>query len=1540
MKKLLLLITLSLLTAGSLHAQTALQKQNLLDFAKQQSAEWKAKKELAVKIATEKGYPLTVQFDDNSFAELQEIRNGMPLYFITMNSNAALTLSNDKVWPGGSTGYNLTGNGVTLGEWDGGGVLTTHQELTGRVTQGDSPSSTNSHSTHVAGTMIATGVTAAAKGMAYQANLRAFDWDSDISEMTTEAVAGMKASNHSYGYLVGWRYNYLGDSKWVWFGDASISETEDYSLGFYSDYAQSCDNLAYNAPNYLICKAAGNDRNEGPGASVTHWYYNSGWVSSTTFRENDGGTYGYDCIEGGGIAKNVLTVGAVLDIPAGYTQSSDVQMTSFSCWGPTDDGRIKPDICGNGYGLYSTNNTGSTDYTTMSGTSMATPNVTGSIGLLLHHLALNCGGGTRTAATIKGLIIHTADEAGSYTGPDYSYGWGLMNTKKATQLMSQNYQHATPFEIQETTLNNGATNSIQVYSDGLSPIRVTICWTDKAGTPPSPALDPSDKMLVNDLDLRLIRNSTNYYPYTLDRNNPANAARSDQDNSVDNVEQVYIASPTAGVYTVRVTHKNTLSSPAYQNYSLIMSGVTELIPPALTSPTNNLFVAPLSGTFNWTAVARTVDYRIQYSTDQTFATNTEYTTNTTSQNFSGLDYNTKYYWRVRSENTLTTGPWSEVWNFTTMLAPPTLVSPADLQKAVTVAGNLSWNTVTGATSYAAQIATDEDFNSVVVTKTGVTATQTTYTGLDNNTVYYWRVRATDSHGNSEWSTVRSFTTMIAPPVLGTPANGANDITMPGTFTWFAANNADSYDLQVSDNVNFTPPIIDATALEQLSYEFSGLGLNQTYYWRVRSSNTDGKSVWSGVWSFTTTLPAPVLVAPSNYSEEIKAPVSFEWNSVANAEFYNLQISASSDFSTLLVDAKGITGLFRNFTSLKLSPYTTYYWRVQAATSEYTGKWSAARQFRSYMAAPVLLSPTDGSSGAAVNADLSWNASKGADFYDLQVSTDPSFATTLFNKTLIVKETYDVHNLSFYTKYYWRVRAKRIPEVDKQKMAMLKYDPDTVISDWSETWSFTTTLPKPALTLPVNDASGQPLSVGFKWLNLGTGVKYYIQIAADQAFGNILKETELTENTFEYSGFNQTTKYYWRIYAIYPGDVHTVWSDTWSFTTKLLIDKPILAEPTDYFFGAALAGTLKWKPVDNADKYQVQVSKKSDFAATVSDQSNIAATEFNYSGLENGITYFWRVRASNSSITGEWSNTWRYTTKHKAPDADDETNPDTDSASVNASTLNGLLIWHKVPKAIYYNLQIANVQDFSVRTFDSTHILDTFYIYRNLSHNSTYYWRVQAVFEEETGEITIGEWTTGLYFKTKLAAPANYISPVHQAVEVEPTTGSISWEKVTGAEYYVMELAFDPAVTNIDKVSGNLAQNVYNYTDLAEYTDYYWHVKAGNTDGESDWSSVWQFKTRLVTSADDEVLVPGLLSIAPNPVNSTAMIALDLASGSEINIGIYDLLGTKVAEPASGRFEPGRYSFIWDCGKAVSSGTYLIRFTIDGCIYTKMISVVR
>jgi len=140
----------------------------------------------AERVARTRGWRVRGRTAAGRFYELQAVRNGRPVYYITNNSNAAISTAVHEVRE--VSPYNLSGNGQTVGVWDGGAVRATHQEFGGRVTVMDGASG-NFHATHVGGTIGAGGVVANARGMAPEVTIDSYDWNSDESEMASRGAA-------------------------------------------------------------------------------------------------------------------------------------------------------------------------------------------------------------------------------------------------------------------------------------------------------------------------------------------------------------------------------------------------------------------------------------------------------------------------------------------------------------------------------------------------------------------------------------------------------------------------------------------------------------------------------------------------------------------------------------------------------------------------------------------------------------------------------------------------------------------------------------------------------------------------------------------------------------------------------------------------------------------------------------------------------------------------------------------------------------------------------------------------------------------------------------------------------------------------------------------------------------------------------------------------------------------------------------------------------------------------------------------------------
>ena len=670
-----------------------------------------ADKQKAIAVALTKNWPLSIKDADGNFSELMRLSaDGFPLYYSTQNVNAARTTRANHLNSGGSLGLTLNGQGMVVREWDGGNVRASHNAFDGRVAVIDNPSSssTASHPTHVCGTMVASASPSAVRGMAYQANARTFDWDSDDSEAISEAQLGMLISNHSYGVPI----TNAGTTLPSWF------------IGSYSSEANIWDELAYNAPYYLPVMSAGNDgQNE---------------------NNPDPVLFGYDKLTSNKTAKNNLVIASCEDVAApsnGTVNTANIIISSFSSQGPTDDLRVKPDITGNGSNLTSTSNTSNTATTIMSGTSMASPNIAGTLVLIQQHYK-NVTNSFMRAATLKGLACHTADDGGN-VGPDANFGWGLLNAKKAAETITAN---GLTSWISEENLNTGQVFTMNVNSNGTTPLIASITWTDLPGQVNNgnlPANDPTPA-LVNDLDIRITKNTTTYFPWKLN-SDPSLPAIRTEDNSVDNVEQVKIDTPTAGQYTITVTSKGALVTGS-QKYSLVITGINSAF--AINSTSDNLTVCASQNavyTFNYaqtgsgTTTFSAVD--LPSGASASFSPATLSANGIVSMTITGLTNITPNEYFVGIKGTSTTETeirYKSLRVFNATFQPITLQSPTNSQNGLSTSTNLLWNSQTNAQLYRVQVSISPNFTTFVIDDL-VAATEYYVSGLSQASRYYWRV---------------------------------------------------------------------------------------------------------------------------------------------------------------------------------------------------------------------------------------------------------------------------------------------------------------------------------------------------------------------------------------------------------------------------------------------------------------------------------------------------------------------------------------------------------------------------------------------------------------------------------------------------------------------------------------------------------------------------------------------------------------------------------------------------------------------------------
>lgn len=738
----------------------------LQNLSKKYEAEYLREKQKALAMAQQKGWQIKYTDSNGSLYELMAVtKDGFPLYYKTDNSDAALSTRTDYLHNGGGLGLDLEGQGMIAHVWDGGLARTTHQEYDGiggdnRYSVGDETTALNFHGAHVTGTIIASGVDPEAKGMAPQAKAVGYYWDNDLSEMTTAAANGMLLSNHSYGFALD------GVPAWV--------------AGAYINASRGVDEIMHNSPYYLMVTSAGNSGNDN--------------TSNTDPLEGDNL---YDKLTGMSTSKNNLVVANAQDATINADGSLGfVSINSGSSEGPTDDLRIKPDITGNGTSLHSTFETADNAYNRLSGTSMSSPNVCGSLLLIQQHYN-NVHGSYMQGATLKALALHTADDSGA-VGPDATWGWGLLNAKKMAEAVTD---RGLLTEIKELELAEGETYTITVRADGTNPLIASIGWTDVPGTTSNGTANVGTPILVNDLDLRVTNASDTFLPWKL-----TSVSTNDKgDNIVDPYERVDVG-VGSGEYTITVTHKGTLSGGS-QKFSLILTGIESDFafssPDATieackagtaqfdfnyrqTGPTTTNFTAenlPAGVTANFSSNALTADGAFTV----------------TFNNLQGLSFGSHSVDIVGDNGNEVKRETVNIFVLEDDFSnhPQALSSPAnELKGAATNSVTLSWDKNLNAQSYKVEVSTNPSFNTLFASQT-TTSLSYEVTGMAEDTVYYWRVKPENTCATTNtYSETRSFQTYAIDCSNSYAASNFGSASVDG----LAANETGSVSIFIGDNL--------------------------------------------------------------------------------------------------------------------------------------------------------------------------------------------------------------------------------------------------------------------------------------------------------------------------------------------------------------------------------------------------------------------------------------------------------------------------------------------------------------------------------------------------------------------------------------------------------------------------------------------------------------------------------------------------------------------------------------------------------------------
>ncbi|MCF8306329.1 MAG: T9SS type A sorting domain-containing protein [Ignavibacteriales bacterium] len=708
--------------------------------------------------------------------------------------------------------------------------------------------------------------------------------------------------------------------------------------------------------------------------------------------------------------------------------------------------------------------------------------------------------------------------------------------------------------------------------------------------------------------------------------------------------------------------------------------------------------------------------------------------------------------------------------------------------------------------------------------------------------------------------------------LLSPADDA--LTQPTgvTLDWDPVAGANLYRITVTDGIT---PNQYTTAMT--AYGIGGLTLNTVYDWSVEASDDNGLTYnlgSSATWSFRVRLATASLVAPANFSAGNSIQPLLDWDAVADADEYDLEVASDAAFLTIIYSAT-LSDTEFDFETINnlLTNGAAYYWRVNARNTTTLNESDFQSAYKFWVTSaitPVLSSPIGGDQLFSNPVQLSWylNQAAGNETYDVFYGTTPvgTYAGTTPVVTGLTDKSYTMPTLTAGTTYYWQVRSKTA---------------SGAIAGYSSVESFITpgTLLVPVLTWPDDMNTVYTNDPYLNWYLNGPGylLKYQVRYAEDPSTDVDGQLDDLSAQNYPslINGFNvqlldldpgQT--YYWQVRSTNDNGVtFSAWSAAEGFLTEgegfLYVPVPSYPSLGDIVYNTA--PTLYWY-VDGPSfglTYDINYSSYPDVDVNGVLNNNpvyvedIADSYLALNNLTNGSDYYWQVRSRNSSATSDWSTVEEFTVYSV------NTTPPTPNPSypIGAET-----VYSNSPYLYYYiDEWMANLE-YEVR-YSSTDVTDgngkltaglslalttDGYIQLNgLSTDATYYWQVRST---NDGGTTYSSWSVVESFYVDPGQVVGPVVPVPSwpidGEEVFDTTPQLSWylnEAAAGLEYQVL-YATDPGtsggvLTNGTVSTAWISNRYIELPALVPGATYYWQVRsrvAANPGDVSAYSSVEDF----------------------------------------------------------------------------------------------------
>jgi len=812
---------------------------------------------------------------------------------------------------------------------------------------------------------------------------------------------------------------------------------------------------------------------------------------------------------------------------------------------------------------------------------------------------------------------------------------------------------------------------------------------------------------------------------------------------------------------------------------------------------------------------------------------------------------------------------------------PILINPPDLSVDMPISVLNNWHPVNIATNYRLQVSEQPNFSSINFEYHSLTDTFNFVTNLLYDKFYFWRVKAYNSTDSSFWSFTWKFKTkknVIDKPNLIYPENLSSNIPLSTNFEWNKVAKANRYRLQLSLTVNFSDIVLQDDNITDTTLLVNNLEHFTQYFWRVKAFDNTDSSYYSDVWRFTTldySIYPPVLNSPQNYAINISKDTILSWYPVANAMKYRLQISENSSFTSLLYDLSSIEDTFFIVTSLAYSKQ--YYWRLKASNDTDSSIWSETWSFTTIdlnLNTPVLLSPENNSVGIPKDTILKWHLVTEAMFYKLQLSTFSDFSDILLELDDLFDTTFILNNLSYETKYYWRIQAWH----------------NSIFSNWSSTWNFTTIaepLESPYLIYPPNNEILSADSITFKWSKNSKNPEYIFQLAVDSTFFDIRHTKILDDTTTTINDLDKEINYYWRV-RVQKNNQISNWSDVWNFVIDKnfsVIDTPILVHPSNFSAQTPIKPLFIWQKVKYATNYLLQVSEFKEFGNNKIEINLVDTSYIPTLNIDTNTHYYWRVAAFKDEIVSHWSEVWSFTTGVVTLQPPVLVSPPNNSEKI---PVNANFVWKTVENAKSYRFQLSTTREFDVILFEAPFFTDTSLFKEKLAYDYKYFWRVRA-----ENNAVFSAWSEVWIFSTideeDTLKITKLITPADKSIDILTNT-LFSWHTIDDIDSYQLQISKSSDFLNILFNISHITDSSYFLKNLEINTTYFWRVRCADETQSYTWSDIWSFKT----ISENIIYPPEEWNFTDNTGNFSTIIALDVFSNNYIinnrNLMIGDAIG--------------------------------------------------